>query len=159
MNLPDEEADAPAFGESAEGPSKPARKSLAERGPGWIVAMIARVFLYNMAIFPKYNSRAMFSVGYFAVAVASAIVVWDLRTRPGSLARRVTEWGPLVKLGRISYGVYLWHYPILQVLVAVRKRMGRRGGLEGCPVRRRGAGDLLCCGIVLPLCGNAVPAV
>ncbi len=65
-------------------------------------------------------------IGFFAVAIASAFVVWDLRTRPGSVMRRITEWRPLVLLGRISYGVYLWHYPIYKATATMRESHGWR---------------------------------
>ena len=42
------------------------------------------------------------------VAIAVAVVVTQLAAQP----LRVLELRPLVALGSISYGVYLWHHPI-----------------------------------------------
>jgi peptidoglycan/LPS O-acetylase OafA/YrhL len=50
----------------------------------------------------------MYVGGLTAVAVAAAIVILALLQTPRALSAR-----PLVALGRISYGVYLWHFPVL----------------------------------------------
>jgi peptidoglycan/LPS O-acetylase OafA/YrhL len=34
-------------------------------------------------------------------------------TAPGT---SLLEWGPLAHIGRISYGLYLWHIPLFSVL-------------------------------------------
>ena len=50
--------------------------------------------------------------GYVIVAVASAIVIADLVVGRHSLLARVFSWAPLVYVGRISYGLYLYHLPV-----------------------------------------------
>ena len=40
--------------------------------------------------------------------------VWDA---PRALPQRVLAWGPLAFLGLISYGVYLWHLTIAELLI------------------------------------------
>ena len=49
------------------------------------------------------------------VAVAGVVLVVALLDEAGRPAR-LAAWPPLVALGRISYGVYLWHFPIYMVL-------------------------------------------
>lgn len=45
---------------------------------------------------------------------ASAVLIGTIITRPGSL--RLLAAAPLVALGKLSYGLYLWHFPITYVL-------------------------------------------
>ena len=45
-------------------------------------------------------------------AVAVAVVVAVVVRYPGSIASRVLGLRPLVLLGTISYGLYLWHWPV-----------------------------------------------
>jgi peptidoglycan/LPS O-acetylase OafA/YrhL len=44
------------------------------------------------------------------------------------------SWRPLVSLGRISHGVYLWHLPVLVILGAQEGQRGWPIGVMGCLV-------------------------
>ncbi|BBU62042.1 hypothetical protein MSC49_19770 [Methylosinus sp. C49] len=62
--------------------------------------------------------------GYTLLAVISAIVVIDCRFNPASLSARILSNRPLAYLGAISYGVYLWHLPILALFIASGSEFG-----------------------------------
>jgi peptidoglycan/LPS O-acetylase OafA/YrhL len=62
------------------------------------------------------SSNVLFRGGLFVCAVATVIVIAAaVHPRPGPV-RRLLSFRPLCALGLISYGVYLWHWPIYVAL-------------------------------------------
>ncbi len=57
-------------------------------------------------------SAFMFDGGFLLASVLCAIVIADVRLPSSTLAAGL-RWRPIVAIGIVSYGVYLWHWPVI----------------------------------------------
>jgi peptidoglycan/LPS O-acetylase OafA/YrhL len=75
-------------------------------------ATTAALLLVAAAVFVDATSPLLFNGGFTLLAVVSAIVL--ISALDGDWpARRGLRAAPLRGVGRVSYGLYLWHYPVL----------------------------------------------
>jgi peptidoglycan/LPS O-acetylase OafA/YrhL len=78
----------------------------------WLVPVpIAAAMLVPM----EWGDKVLLSLGCSLVELAAAVVILAVLFRPGGLVRGLGH--PLLAgLGKLSYGVYLWHYPVIRWL-------------------------------------------
>ncbi|MFI9833923.1 acyltransferase family protein [Streptomyces sp. NPDC051913] len=66
-----------------------------------------------------------YTVGILAVAAVSATLIAGLELRPDSPLSRLLGLEPLAWIGRnLSYGIYLWHYPVVRLLASLDVKDG-----------------------------------
>ena len=95
-----------------------ARRWNSERARRAAAAASVPAFALLVFAFLRFDSDALlYRGGFAAFAVVAAVVVVAV-TQPGPVTRLLDR-GPLRLLGRVSYGVYLWHWPVI-VLVTER---------------------------------------
>ena len=94
----------------------------------WVARILPVIGLAVLAAAAHYATGAAreFRGGLLIiVAMAAVLVVAPVALEQGGPVARVLAWRPLVWLGAISYGVYLWHWPIFLAL------NGERTGWSG----------------------------
>lgn len=84
---------------------------------GWVAACAI-----GLALAVPFGVKFMYAGGFSIVAILVAVVIWA-SLAAGPLAK-LLAWRPLVLLGVISYGVYLWHWPIFQLLQTDDRQSG-----------------------------------
>jgi peptidoglycan/LPS O-acetylase OafA/YrhL len=104
-------------------------KGLARIGRGlnlsFVVAAGACFLFFGVLHHQRENDPWMFNAfGYSLIAIASGIFLAWLVLRPQSILTRIMSFGPLCFLGRISYGLYLYHSLVRDVVNAVALKYG-----------------------------------
>jgi peptidoglycan/LPS O-acetylase OafA/YrhL len=107
-------------------PGAQARRTLHWVGPG--AAVVLAVFWVRAGTSGGLPTNFMFEGGFLVCAALAGLVVADARLiEPGRFARALA-WRPLHFIGTISYGIYLWHWPVIVYL------NGARTGLSAWPL-------------------------
>ena len=85
--------------------------------PSWIV-LLAGLSLAVVVLLPLDTSEPYLYGGSTVVAVIAAVIIAGLSQQPGGLPARLLSLTPLVWVGQRSYGIYLWHLPVVAVIAA-----------------------------------------
>ena len=86
---------------------------------GYALAPLAAVGLFAVINTVTWYSPWMGWIGYVLVAGAAALVIGDVVGGSHSLLARVLASRPMVAIGKISYGLYLFHLPVYYMVEAL----------------------------------------
>ena len=85
-----------------------------------IAAPISVLCLLVISVVGDWRTSYMYQFGFLAVELLTAILVIDVMVNKNSLIRRLLATKLLIWVGSISYGLYLWHYPIYCEMFALK---------------------------------------
>jgi peptidoglycan/LPS O-acetylase OafA/YrhL len=92
------------------------RSSAASQRVSALLALLGVAFLLGVGMFVTHDSPFLYRSGFTLVALAAAGVIIETVGSRTSLATRILSASPLAWVGRISYSLYLWHYPVFHAL-------------------------------------------
>lgn len=83
------------------------------RGAFHAAAIFSFVGIVLSLFLIRHNTAFVYNGGFALISIGTAILILDMLLFPSMLSRGF-EFAPLVWIGKISYGLYLWHYPIFE---------------------------------------------
>ena len=114
-----------------------ARRGRRAGPPSWALDAVAAIALAGMAaamLVVDGQGAAYYRGGLAAFTVAALVVMVAVTGGPPGRVGRALSWSPLAALGVISYGVYLWHWPVIVYLTPERLGVRRSVAQAVCVI-------------------------
>jgi peptidoglycan/LPS O-acetylase OafA/YrhL len=83
------------------------------RLPFHALAAVSLVLILLAFYFASHTGPFVYNGGFALIALGTTVLILDFFLFPSGVSR-VFEFAPLVWIGKISYGLYLWHFPIFE---------------------------------------------
>ena len=77
-----------------------------------VLGAVAVVALVAMLVLIHDHDAFLYQGGFLVVDLATVAVILVLAHPGGVINRTVFSWKPLVWVGKRSYGIYIWHFPV-----------------------------------------------
>ena len=82
-------------------------------------APISALLLLAFSVGADSRAPYMYQFAFFAIELFTAVIVIDVMVNNKSIIKRMLATRVLVWVGSISYGLYLWHYPIYRAMFSL----------------------------------------
>ncbi|MGZ6897550.1 MAG: acyltransferase family protein [Acidimicrobiia bacterium] len=92
-----------------------------------VTGLVALLAVLGAFAFAHDTSPRLYRGGSLAFAVAVAVVIATVMRAPRGMLGRLFAWRPFVAIGIISYGIYLWHWPVIVEVTATRTGLSGLG--------------------------------
>jgi peptidoglycan/LPS O-acetylase OafA/YrhL len=99
--------------------------------PGAVVGLALLIFAFVGPRYADARTTAVYYDGLPLVALGTALLIFGVLFAPSGIVTRVLSLPPMVWIGRVSYGLYLWHVPVSHIF----RPSGISVGLEGNALR------------------------
>lgn len=100
-----------------------AGRTRARTTPGHLLSVVGGPLAFLAILFAWATTDLqedwLYRGGYALHAVAVAVIIWSV-LQPDTPLHRALAWRPFTEIGRISYGIYLFHWPVVWWLTASR---------------------------------------
>ena len=84
-----------------------------------VVAVLAALALLVAFATLQDQNAAYYQGLSILLAVTTAALVWAIELNPRALVARLLSLRPVAWIGQISYGLYLWHWPVILAITSV----------------------------------------
>jgi peptidoglycan/LPS O-acetylase OafA/YrhL len=90
-----------------------------------VTLILALVMTDTMSVVPIGKALG-FSAGYSLLALTTSILLLELVDQPATWLTSLLEFRPLAAVGKVSFGMYLLHFPMIDVGLAVLAKAPKR---------------------------------
>jgi len=97
------------------------------RSTGRWLAPFALAGVVAMMVLVTDSSAWLYRGGFLLMAALSALLLASVLAHPDGVVGRALSWSPVVWVGKISYGLYLWHWPVYVFLSPARTGLSGMG--------------------------------
>jgi peptidoglycan/LPS O-acetylase OafA/YrhL len=90
-----------------------------------VTLVLALVMTETVSVLPIGKALG-FSAGFSLLALTTSILLLELVDQPGTWLVSLLEFRPLAAVGKVSFGMYLLHFPMIDLGMAVLAKVPRR---------------------------------